>query len=285
MKITKFRLNWDDTTAVAKALAFSVTVLTLVVVLLVVKIVSDHERVMLVPPHLTEKAEVGWNSANSEYYKGWGLYIASTLGSVTPRNAAFITQQLEPFFDSALWPKIAVQIMSIPEDPNYARNGMLNVFTPRDVMWEPSTSKVYVSGMLSTTAYRNSSLPVAEIIVTYEMKFHMVNGMPKVSYFNSYTGAPRTLKWLSNHQGDPSLAKKPNPSAATSIIPQESDLRAQIERAREEALAAEAASGTAASGAVGASGASAPSVPSAAAMPDAHVAAPASAASNPGGQL
>ncbi|WP_175762016.1 TraE/TraK family type IV conjugative transfer system protein [Burkholderia anthina] len=284
MKLGKFRLNWDDTTAVAKQLALAVVLLTLANIALVIKICTDHERLVLTPPHLNGKAEVGWNSANSEYYKGWGLYIAATLGSVTPRNAVFIAQQLEPFFDAALWPKIAVQIMSIPEDPNYARNGTLNVFTPRDVMWEPSTSKVYVSGMLSTTAYRNSSLPVAEIIVTYEMSFHMVNGLPKVSYFNSYTGAPRTLKWLSNHQGDPSLAKKPGQSAPTSIIPQESELRAQMDKAREDALAAEAASAPAASGAAVANGASGASA-SSATSPPLNAASPANSASNPGGQL
>ncbi|WP_408580093.1 TraE/TraK family type IV conjugative transfer system protein [Burkholderia gladioli] len=228
---------------------------------LTVKLVMTHERDILVPPNLTERAEVGWESASQNYYKSWGLFIATMIGSITPRTAAFTAQQLEPFFDATLWPRVATQILSIADDPNYAHNGTLNVFTPRAVFWEPATAKVYITGLLDTTAYRNSALPVAELTATYEMRFVMRSGVPKATYFNSYTGEPRTLKWLSNHKGDPSLKPKPG-TQTTSILPQESEIAAQIQRQQAAEIAAEASAASASIGAAApANTASAPSAP------------------------
>ncbi|MBR8043106.1 sex pilus assembly protein TraE [Burkholderia cenocepacia] len=244
MKLPSFKLSWDTTASTARLAMIACACTSVATLGLTIKIMMDHERVILVPPNMTQQAQVGWESASQNYYKSWGLFIATMIGSITPRTAAFTAQQLEPFFDAPLWPRVATQILSIADDPNYAHNGTLNVFTPRAVFWEPSTAKVYITGLLDTTAYRNSALPVAELTATYEMRFMMRSGVPKVTYFNSYTGEPRTLKWLSNHKGDPALKPKPGPQT-TSILPQESDIAAQIQSQQAAEIAAEASAASA----------------------------------------
>jgi conjugal transfer pilus assembly protein TraE len=251
MKYLKFKMNWDNTSSVASKSMTVNVVLAIGLICAVFKIAQDHERIVLTPPQLSAKAEIAWNSANDEYMKRWGLFVSSMLGSITPGTASFIRDSLEPLFSAAIWPQISTQIMSVNDDPSYTRTGTINVFTPRNIIWEPGTKKVFVEGNLATTAYRNTTVPLGQFPVTYEMTMEVRYGLPVVTHFTSYLGAPRTLRWRQTHTSEvEALEKKERAGRQNTIIPQDSQLQRQAEDAAEAASSASAA-------AAGASGASA----------------------------
>jgi conjugal transfer pilus assembly protein TraE len=208
MKYLKFKMNWDNTSSVASKSMTVNVVLAIGLICAVFKIAQDHERIVLTPPQLSAKAEIAWNSANDEYMKRWGLFVSSMLGSITPGTASFIRDSLEPLFSAAIWPQISTQIMSVNDDPSYTRTGTINVFTPRNIIWEPGTKKVFVEGNLATTAYRNTTVPLGQFPVTYEMTMEVRYGLPVVTHFTSYLGAPRTLRWRQTHTSEVEALEK-----------------------------------------------------------------------------
>ncbi|QMI49771.1 TraE/TraK family type IV conjugative transfer system protein [Burkholderia sp. MBR-1] len=281
MNLKRFKLNWDTMESLARSSMILNLILGVGLLMAIGKILQMHERIVLTPPHLTEKAEIAWNAANEGYMKPWGLFVASMLGSITPGTSTFIRDALEPFFDPAIWPQISTQIMSINDDPSYTRTGTINVFTPKDLIWEPGTQKIFVHGTLATTAYRNTTIPLAQFDVTYEMVMQIRRGLPMITGFTSYIGMPRTLKWRLTHAAEvDALEKNEKKRRQNSIIPQDADLARKAEEA-ESARDAAGASAAAAASAPSTSGAAAASSAVAQPASGAHPTAGATAAVPP----
>lgn len=228
MKLNTLFKRWSGTIAISHYLAVSVLLLALAVVGLTIKLITVHERIALIPPNLNERAEVNWKSASANYMEAWGIFIAGSIGSITPQTATTVADAMGYYFDAAIYPAVRTQVLSIVNDPNYTHSGTINVFTPKVTQWEASTEKVFVQGILATTAYKNTSQPIAQIPVTYEMVLKIHAGVPKVMKFDSYVGAPRTLKWREAHRAELE-AEEAKAAKVGSIIPQDSEIRNAIE--------------------------------------------------------
>jgi|GEM_PF-1771845 len=146
---------------------------------------SMHERIVLIPPHLDNRAEVAWNSASKEYIKSFGMYVATLVGNIQPRTSTVVLDAVSSFMDPAIYVDFRRQVASIIEDPSFKQAGAVMIFQPSTVQFEPETSRVFVTGSLIT----KSSGQDRQKSVTYEMGVRIRDGQPWVDHFTSYEGS------------------------------------------------------------------------------------------------
>lgn len=167
----------------------------------VVKLWTDDVVVRLVPPGMTAEATVGKRSADSAYLQSFGLYVSTLSANITPKNAAFVADQLSSVVDPEVYPAIRRQILAYAHDPQMQQTGAATRFDASAVAYEPETQKVFVSGNFQII----SSYSIGRVEpVVYEMKVAIKNGRPWVMGIDHYPGSePHTLKWLENHPPAP----------------------------------------------------------------------------------
>lgn len=167
-------------------------VLSAAVLVAVVKLVSSHERVVLVPPHLDEKVEVSWRSADAVYMKSFGLYVATLIGNIQPKTSKVVLDTVGVFMDTDIYNEFRTQARSIIDDPVFKISGAVITFQPSAIQYEPESSRVFVTGALitkSATSHKSKN-------VVYEIGLQIRNGRPWVYHFTSYDGStPHTMSW------------------------------------------------------------------------------------------
>lgn len=204
MKLKNFLQTWTMSTTVTLWMVASNTVLVVLLFITMNRAFSEKERIALVPPYLNERVSVGWNSASEGYYKSWGLYFATLIGNITPSNVDFLIDILSTFLDSEIYTSVRPKLIALSKDPIFMKSGGASFFAPGHITYEPETTKVFVPGTMTMTSYGQGQPEQKNVI--YEFAIHIKDGMPKISYLDSYEGAqPRTLKWMA---ANPELAKQ-----------------------------------------------------------------------------
>jgi conjugal transfer pilus assembly protein TraE len=204
VKLKFMSRTWEMSTTLTLWLAVSNTILVALLFVMGNAIFSMKERIVLVPPHLNERAEVGWNSATESYYKSFGLFFAILVGNITPSNVDFVIDILSTYLDPEIYTQVRPKLIALSQDAIFRESGGASVFSPGHITYEPETSKVFVQGVMTMTSYAKSQPEIKNII--YEIAIHIKDGLPKISYLNSYEGAqPRTLKWMA---ANPEQAKQ-----------------------------------------------------------------------------
>lgn len=202
MKLLKLSTNWTIAALNNRGLLVANIAMAITIPILAVMAFTQRERVVLVPPHLDKRVEVSWNAASGDYYKGWGLYVATLMGNLTPKNVKFTADVLSPMFAPEVYAPIRTKMLALLDDPNFVRANAFNFFTPRQVIYEAELKRVFVSGFLVTSAYNYVSSGSASDTkpVVYEMDFTMRSGLPVITRFDSYEGTqPHTQAWLSKN--------------------------------------------------------------------------------------
>lgn len=167
-------------------MAISITFLTW-------RITHQHDRIVIVPPNLSEKAHISWSAANRQYYESFGLYVATLIGNITPKNVEFVADSVSRFMSPRIYPNVRSQLIALAKDSFVSTSTNASYFSPRKVVFEEETSKVFVVGELVTVGFRSVS---ERKPVVYEMEIHIENGLPLITGFTSYEGSePHTLKW------------------------------------------------------------------------------------------
>jgi len=196
-------------------LLFTTIILSVCLAICVSMNVSDHERIVLVPPHMDQKMEVSWRHANAAYYKAWGLYATTLVGNVTPKTVDFVADALGFLLHPSIYPRIRAQVKGLAEDPVFQRANAINYFAPHEVTYEVDADrrqKVFVTGQLITSNFEATTAVSGARSdtkwVVYEMTFEQTDGRPVIVELTSYPGRqPHTMKWWSTQQ--PSLVNKP----------------------------------------------------------------------------
>lgn len=165
-----------------------ITILASIVIIgiLSTSLASKKAVVTLVPPNMTEEAKVHHDKAQKGMHKAWSLYLAESLGNVTPETADFTRVSLDPLLSSRIRDDALVilerQIDQIKE------NQVSFSFEPREVQFHEDLNKTFVIGRHYTYASGNDPKRVSR---TYEFKWEFDNYMPKLVEIDTYTGAPR----------------------------------------------------------------------------------------------
>lgn len=230
MRIKAFGKSWQDSEN-AKTVFMLLSVLLLVVVILQqIKINSQHERLVIVPPQMTKEARIAWDSSNANYISDFSLYLATQISSTTPKNVDYIIGAMEGYFHPQIWQSLKPQLLAIRDNPNYFGLNAISQFTPTGgVIFEPETGKTFVVGELRSSAYgRQGNLDTLGVLnVTYEMKLAVNNGLPKVMEWYAYPGDPLTQEFRARRPAeyDKAMAERqvsPLPMVTDSQIQRES---------------------------------------------------------------
>lgn len=154
-------------------------------------LMAKPERVVLVPANLGNNASVASNAADENYKTAWALFIAKFLGNITPGNIDFVKTKVGTYMSPEVYGTIreAIEVQA-----DAIRNDGLSVsFSERSVTYEPTTDRVFVTGITRTEDRAGNSESVER---TYEMRIAIRNYVPIVTYFDLYRGQPMTEKRL-----------------------------------------------------------------------------------------
>ena len=188
--------NMGQLQAMSKALMLSNIIMAAGLVYAFATMSGERERVVLVPPMLDGKAEIAWNSANKEYIKSFGMYIATMVGNIQPKSSSVVLDAVSAFMDPNIYTEFRRQLMTLMEDPVFKASGSVISFLPNSIQYEADTNRVFIMGTLITAT---SGAQKYQKQVTYEMSISIREGRPWVSHFLSYEGSiPRTVSWHVN---------------------------------------------------------------------------------------
>ncbi|NVZ11516.1 hypothetical protein HW932_19895 [Allochromatium humboldtianum] len=163
----------------------------------IVAINNTHERLVIIPPHLDAQVEVAWSSANREYLKSFGLYVATLVGNIQPKSSTVVLDAVSAFMDPAIYTEFRRQALAIIQDPVFKTSGAVMTFQPSTIQFESETSRVFVTGSLITKSGLSQD---KQKTVTYELGVRIREGRPWVSHFTSYEGSViRTVAWHINN--------------------------------------------------------------------------------------
>lgn len=191
MNLSQFIESWDNVQAENKFYRFMLLGLVVTNFVSAIAAMRADRTVVLVPPHLNTEVEIARNNAASQLKESWGLYLAELLGNVTPDNTDFIQKAISPLLSSAIYREV---INAMTEQANAIRiDNVATSYKPREVLYEPETDKVFVTGELTTYGLNN----VAEKNKrTYEFKFDLDNYRPRLTRIDVYRDEPRTLEFF-----------------------------------------------------------------------------------------
>lgn len=197
MLIDKFKRKAKEVTLVNGAFLAISVMSSAAALALAIKVMDMHERVVIAPPHIAEKMEIAWDSANQEYLKGFGLYLAGLLGNITPKNADFVVESISYFFDPAIYSEARTKLKAMTNDPVFNDSGVFSYFLPNGIVYEPETNKVFVLGDLVMGSAARAPKPSP---IVYEFQITISKGRPLVRSINNYSGTEaRTQQWKLNH--------------------------------------------------------------------------------------
>ena len=159
--------------------------------------IQSHERIVVVPPGLSGPVAIDWGHADAEYLKTFGVFYATLLGSITPRNVSYVADRLTSMTAPHAYPPIRKSILAAGKDPSFAGSGSATNFVSNQVVQEYETGKVFVAG--ENRVYSGFGQPKITPVV-YEMDIRIIEGRPVVFSVINYPGTdPRTLEWKIAH--------------------------------------------------------------------------------------
>lgn len=202
MKLSDFSKSLNSSQTTVKLMTYMLAASLTVNVMQQYKINDLHERIVLLPPHLTEQAQVAWNTASPSYISQFGLYIVTQIANTVPSTVDYTVRTLEPYFAKPIWNQLKKSLEEIKDDPAYEGINPISSFQATgSAIYEKETDTFFISGRVVSSAYKNGVLvPVGAVLVTYEFKAKMQNGMPYINEFWAYEGPPHTLDWAKGNQ-------------------------------------------------------------------------------------
>lgn len=186
MKIGDFTNNFKLMQGENKWGRIIITGCMLVIFIMSIGLVNKKPIITLVPPQLSEKSELHHNKATSGAHQAWGLYLAESLGNVTPSSAAFLRETLEPL----LSPQIRNEALVLLDKQIdiMKRDQVSFSYEPRSVTFDAVTGTVYVTGRHSAHAVAGDK--PAGSYRTYEFRWKFKNYMPSLVYIDTYEKTP-----------------------------------------------------------------------------------------------
>lgn len=180
-------------------LGITCAALSLTLAVSVGALATRHDRIVVVPPGLSGPVAIDWGRADAEYMKTFGIFYSTLLGTITPRNAQFVADRLTGMTAADAYPAIRLSILAMAKDPSFAGSGSATDFVSNQVVYEPESGKVFVSG--DNHVYSGFGQPKLTQVV-YEMDIRIVEGRPVMYAIVNYPGfEPHTIEWKTGHPG------------------------------------------------------------------------------------
>lgn len=178
-------------------LAIACVVMALTIAMMSISNASKHERIIVVPPGLSGPVEIDWGGASAEYIKTFGIFYATLLGTISPKNVNYVADRLASMTSVSAYSVIRMRLLSLAKDPQFVNSGSSVNFVSNEVVYEPERKKVFVVGE-SRVQSGYGNVKVSPVV--YEMDIDMIEGRPVVMLLENYEGiAAHTAKWIQEH--------------------------------------------------------------------------------------
>jgi conjugal transfer pilus assembly protein TraE len=200
--MTTAMASWSGAVMAARLLMGVVALLTFVSAGLAYALVSVDRTVVLIAPDDGRSDSIGQRKASRPYMEAWALYVAQTLGNVTPDTVGFIKERIGPL----LCPEIYNEAMVMLSDQvaTVARDRVAISFEPRGVLFEEASGKVFVSGQAIDHAIMGAEKRYDR---TFEFNLEINDYRVRVCGLTSYEGQPRTEEELARRHAREASAK------------------------------------------------------------------------------
>lgn len=124
-----------------------VLILLLLSNLVLVVLLRSNQTVVLVPPTLEKEAKIGTRQADRAYLEAWGLFFATMMGNVTPRNIDFTLASLQRFMAPDIYQEMS---QSLIEQAKTIKAGNFALsFAVQELAYDEADHKVKVKGQSS----------------------------------------------------------------------------------------------------------------------------------------
>jgi conjugal transfer pilus assembly protein TraE len=178
-------------------LAIACVVMSLTIAMMQIASTSRHERIVVVPPGLSGPVEIDWGNASAEYMKTFGMFYATLVGTISPKNVNYVADRLSAMTSVNAYSVIRQRLLSLAQDPQFVNSGSSVNFVSNEVIYEPERKKVFVAGE-SRVQSGYGNVKVTPIV--YEMDIEMIEGRPVVMLLENYSGnTAHTAKWIKEH--------------------------------------------------------------------------------------
>lgn len=197
MQANQLKMTWTSTLAENKISRIFIGMSLASNLVLGILLMAKNEKIVLVPANLGNNAAVASNAADENYKTAWALFIAKFLGNITPGNIDFVKSKIATYMSPEVYGTIRE---AIEAQADAIRNDGITVsFSERAVTYEPTTDRVFVTGITRTEDRSGNNESIER---TYEMRIAIRNFVPVVTYFDLYRGQPMTEKRLQQRGED-----------------------------------------------------------------------------------
>lgn len=187
MRLAELLGTWHGTRAANRVLGVALLAVCGVVVVQSLQLARRERLVVLVPPALQAETVVGRTRADAPYHTAWAGMLAGMLGNVSPGNAGFLKERLDPLLDPAIFTAVN---QAIEQQLDQIRRDRITLaFEPRKILHEPGTGKTFVTGYSVVTGLGGST---ERSVRTFEFELAIDGYRLTVRHLASYDGEART---------------------------------------------------------------------------------------------
>lgn len=189
MKLEAFTLNYTTQHRLMLALFGVLAVMTIALAFMSVALVRREQIVVIAPPVIDAELAIGRTSGDVDYKRAWAMFVAETLGDITPANLEFMRAVMERFVDASIYREV---ISRLEQELDKVRRDQLAIsFEPHRVLFEEARDRVFVHGISTVRSPLGGEVRTAR---TFEMTIGVSNYQPRLTYLTTYEGAPRTAQ-------------------------------------------------------------------------------------------
>ncbi len=153
-----------------------------------IKILTQEQSVILVPPFQHETIEFINGRANQEFYSQWAWSVSMLAGNLTPGNANFVKGEFQRIATPRLYGEILDTLDA--ELAAITRDNATVSFSPREVIFDPELNRFFVRGIQKLTG--PGARQGIDSQITYELAFVTERLRIYLDYYDVYKGKPRT---------------------------------------------------------------------------------------------
>ncbi|SEA87071.1 TraE/TraK family type IV conjugative transfer system protein [Rubrimonas cliftonensis] len=195
MKLSAFSLTYEAQHRVLIVLFGVLVVMTVALATMGISLVRREQIVVVAPPVLDREMAIGRSSADIDYKRAWAVFVAETLGDITPANLAFMRETVERLVDASIYREVTDRLEA---ELDKVRRDQLSIsFLPHRVLVEEDRDRVFVHGISTVRTPLGGEVRTAR---TFEMTIAVSNYAPRLTFLTTYAGDPRTADVLARMQ-------------------------------------------------------------------------------------
>lgn len=164
----------------------AITVLALGNLIQIVMLANQDTEVVVTPNQFYQELKIKGNKANEHYMTQHAWSVTALIGNVGPDNVGFVTQSVLKMFSPYLRRQLRE---ALEEEATIIKvRKAKQTFIIEDLMYDPPRNMVWIWGTKTVTT-KTGGKDVARW--TYEMRIEPWSGVPRITHFDAYKGAPK----------------------------------------------------------------------------------------------